>query len=348
MLASAYRVALVVPLSGSGGLYGPSCVLCARLAVEEVNAAGGLLGEPVELSIVDGGAAPETVAAEIDRLVTAGRVDAVVGWHVSAVRHRLAPLTRGRVPYVYTALYEGGEATPGVFAIGETPEIQLRPALDWMADEIGVHRWFVIGNDYVWPHHCTAHVRRFLLERQGVEVDGAAFVPLGRPDFDLALRHVEQSGCDGVLMFLVGDDAVAFNRQFAERGLQQQCARLATLMDEGMLRAIGPKATEDVFVAAGWFEALPTAPSLDFGGRYVRRFGVDAPAPGAPAESCYEGLTMLADLVNQTGSRDLTRLCAVAESARYQGPRGEVTVDGGQSIYLATADGTEFDVLSSF
>ena len=345
----AFRVAVVAPLQGPEAIYGPSCVLCARLAAEEIDDAGGVLARPVRLRIVDGGADPHRVAAEVDRLISTGQVDAVVGWHLSGVRRQLARRTRGRVPYVYTALYEGGEVTPGVFAIGETPEIQLRPALDWMADEIGVRRWFVIGNDYVWPARSTALVRRFLRERDDVRLDDAQFVQLGRSDFDPVLRRIESSGCDGVLTFLVGHDAVEFHRQFARRGLEDQCARFSTLMDESMLRATGAAATRDVFVASGYFEALPTPESLQFGARYVRRFGPGAPVLNGPGESCYEGLWMLADLVNRTGSDDVARLCATAENARYHSPRGTVLVDGArteQRIYLATADDTGFDILA--
>lgn len=346
----AFRVALVVPLQGTEALYGPSCVLCSRLAAEEIDDEGGVLARPVTLRIVDGGAAPEQVASEVDRLVTTGQVDAVVGWHLSGVRQQLARRIRGRVPYVYTALYEGGEATPGVFAIGETPEIQLCPGLTWMADEIGVRRWFVIGNDYVWPRRSAAVVRRFLRDRDDVDVDDGQFVPLGTPDFGDVLRRIEHSGCDGVLMFLVGRDSVEFNRQFARHGLEDQCARFSTLMDESALRAMGAASARDVFVASGYFESLPTVESLAFGARYVRRFGPAAPVLNAPGESCYEGLRMLAGLVNRTGSADVRQLSATAEHYRHQGPRGAVLVGPArteQSMYLATADGGDFDILAT-
>lgn len=74
-------------------------------------------------------------------LSTAGLVDAVVGWHHSSIRQAVAARIGGAIPYVYTALYEGGEVTPGVFLIGETPAFQLRPAVKWLRNEHGVRRW---------------------------------------------------------------------------------------------------------------------------------------------------------------------------------------------------------------
>src|ERR671919_2324507 len=121
-------VALVIPLHGSAGIFGPSCELCGQLAAEEVNGLGGVLARELRLSVVDGSGPPQRVADEVGALVAAGLVDAVVGWHISAVRQAVAPRIAGRVPYVYTALYEGGEHTPGVFLSGEGPSPQVSPA----------------------------------------------------------------------------------------------------------------------------------------------------------------------------------------------------------------------------
>src|SRR3954467_11820126 len=80
----ALDVALVVPLQGPAGIFGPSCECCAQLAAEEVNAETGVLGRQLRLGLVDGGAPPGQVADEVGALVAAGVVDAVAGWHISA------------------------------------------------------------------------------------------------------------------------------------------------------------------------------------------------------------------------------------------------------------------------
>ena len=95
---SAVNVALVVPLHGSAGIFGPSCELCAQLAVAEINAADGVLGRELRLIVVDGSAAPRQVADEVGALAAAGLVDAVVGWHISAVRQAVAPRIAGARP----------------------------------------------------------------------------------------------------------------------------------------------------------------------------------------------------------------------------------------------------------
>ena len=159
--STALVVALVVPLQGPAGVFGPSCELAAQLAMEELNAAGGVLDREVRLVTVDGGGPPEQVAAEVEALVSLRAVDGVLGWHTSAVRQALLPRIAGRVPYVYTAQYEGGERTPGVFLTGETDAAQLLPAMRLLAEATGARRWCTVGNDYVWPRATARAARRY-------------------------------------------------------------------------------------------------------------------------------------------------------------------------------------------
>ncbi len=341
-------VALVVPLQGSAGLFGPSCELAAQLAASEVNDAGGILGRYVRLLTVDGGARPARIAAEVDSLVSLGAVDAVVGWHISAVRRALVPRIAGRVPYVYTAQYEGGERAPGVFVTGETPTGQLLPAMRLLASSGGAKRWCVVGNDYVWPR-VTAHAARRYARSCGAGVGEEMFVPLGTEDFTAVLRRVERCEADAVLMLLVGADAVHFNRGFGKRGLHQRCLRLSTHMDENMLLASGAEGTENLWAAAGYFETLATAESLDFNGRYTTRFGPQAPPLSSLGESCYEGVMLLAALARRARSLQVPAIEAAAEGVLYEGPRGRLGLRGNhvsQRIYLAKADVFDFDIIA--
>ena len=338
--AGELNVALVIPRSGSAGMFGPSCELSARLAVTELNAAEGAAGREVRLLLVDGGAPPHAVAAETDRLISAGAVDAVVGWHISAVRQALTPKIRRRVPYIYTALYEGGERAPGVYLTGETPATQLLPAMRLLGEGRGVRRWCVVGNDYVWPRMTAAAARRYA-RSCGAQVAAEAYVPLGTADFAGVLRRIDRCGADAVLVLLVGDDAALFNRSFAAAGLHQRALRLSTLMDENMLLASGTEATKDLWATAGYFETLATPSALSFGARYTSRFGVHAPPVGSPGESCYEGVRLLAALLTRAATR------RAAEVDAYEGARGPVRLRGNhvhQPVYLAQADALDFHI----
>jgi ABC-type branched-subunit amino acid transport system substrate-binding protein len=344
-----YRIALVIPLQGPAGLFGASCEAVAELATAELNASSGLLGRALETVVVDGGAAPAVIARQVAGLIDADLVDAVTGWHISAVREAVVPAIAGRVPYVYTSLYEGGEHRPGVFCSGEIPVDQLAPALRWLRDHLGLRRWAIVGNDYVWPLRTSVAVRAYAAALDLSLLD-EQYLPLGAGDFHAAAERVGRSGAQAVLMLLVGQDAVAFNRCFAESDLQERIVRFSPLMEENMLLASGPDATTGLYVAASYFRTLTTAGSLDLVGRYVDRFGPHAPPLNNAAESCYEGIRTLFALAHRAGSTRVDRILAVADSVGYDGPRGAMHLRDGhlrQRVHLAVADDVDFSVLTA-
>lgn len=342
------RIGLVVPLQGATGIFGPSCEAVAATAVREINAEG-LLGRRVSLEIIDGGAPVRQVVDRVRRLLEREEIDALTGWHISAVREALAPLTAGRIPYAYTSLYEGGERRAGVFCTGETPEHQIGPALRWLRDGLGARRWFIVGDDYVWPR-ASARTTADFAHDLGLELLGEAYVPLGTRDFSGALDAVGRCGPDGVLLFLVGEDAVQFHRAFAERGMDERIVRYTPLMEENMLLASGPEATGNLFVSASYFRSLATASALQLCASYVADHGADAPPLNNMAESCYEGLTLLNSLARRAGSLEVHRMLAAAEGFGYDGPRGTMTLTRHrveQPIHLATVDGFDFEVIET-
>ncbi|GAA5168673.1 substrate-binding domain-containing protein [Pseudonocardia eucalypti] len=346
--ASTWRVAMVIPLQGPAGLFGPSCEAISQLAAHELNQEGGILGREVRVRIVDGGAPPERVAAELGRLLRDGEVDAVTGWHISSVRHALAPVLADRVPYVYTSLYEGGERRAGIYCCGEVPRFQIRPALHWLREHLAVRRWHIVGDDYVWPRGSAVAVRRYARELD-LDIVGESFVRLGSGAAGRMAERVAASGCDGVLMLLVGQDAVRFNRRFGALGLHERIVRYSPLMEENMLLASGAGATRNLFVSAGYFRSLVTADALDLVGRYTGLHGATAPPLNNMAESCYEGMHTMARLAGRAGSADLRALNAAIDGVAYHGPRGTVEFHGPQAaqhVYLAVADGHDFDVIT--
>ena len=126
------RIGLCIPLGGLTGIWGPSALASAKLAAAELNRASGIGGRACRLITVDADDHAPHLEATLGALVDAGDVDALVGMHTSYVRQRILSAVGGQIPFVYTPLYEGGEDTPGVFAIGETPARQLRPAMEWL------------------------------------------------------------------------------------------------------------------------------------------------------------------------------------------------------------------------
>nr|WP_218681399.1 substrate-binding domain-containing protein [Rhodococcus qingshengii] len=350
------NIGLVVPESGPSGIFGPSCSASAELAINEINARGGILGREVVATPIDGGSAdPCAVASRIRNKVEFKTLDALVGWHTSALRREIVDTVGGRIPYVYTAVYEGGEAADGVFTTGEVPEAQVWPALEWMSNECGVRSWFVVGSDYVWPRRTLGRIVARVGSISGilgrdVIIRTATFLPLGTSQFDSVIDEIACSDADAVLILLLGQDAVEFNRKFAERGLHRDYVRLSPLMDENMLLAGGEGTAEQLYSVSGFFDTLTTGHSLDFGSRYAKHFGPSAPPLTSPGESCYEGVQLLAELSERSRSIEVASLSREAErSLQYDSPRGRVRFEShhlAQDVYIAKAGGLDFDIVA--
>jgi len=321
------RVGLAVPLSGPLALTAPSALDLAGLAADEVNAAGGVGGRPVELVAVDSGRAPEIVAAEAAMLSRAGVFDLLVGFHTSDVHRALENALPPDVRYVFTPPHEGGRPRPGVVRIGASPLEQHAGAVAWLVRHRRARRWVLLGTDYVWPRAVHRAAHRVLAEVGG-EVVGEALVPFGPRDLGPLLDLVTRSRADAVLLSLVGRDLVAFNREFTRAGLDRRVVRLSGALEENGLYALGGDTTGSLFACMPSFAAADDGADegqLALEERHVRRSG-----PAAPV------------------------VCAYARGV-YDGVRRAVAPDGGRpgrsrsaTLRLAQADGLAFRELAGF
>lgn len=336
---SALRVGLVVPVSGVLGLVGPCAINCAALATEEVNARGGVNGRQVELVLIDGGRTPAAVANEVTELVGSGAIEAVAGTHASDVRVQVVRALDARAPFVYAPPYEGGGHARGVYFLGETPERQLDPGFAHLS---GRRRWFLLGNDYVWPRLVHAAARR----RLGSAVVGERLVRYGTAQS--TLEEIAKLKPDAILLSLIGSDLVQFNRAFAASGLT--AARLCGALEEHGLAGVGGDATGELYASMGFFRGLSTDAGLEFAERYTRRFGRDAPMLNGHGQGCYEAVAMLAALATRAGTLAVPAVDAVADGTTITSARGTLTLAGRQvrqRVHLGRADGLEFSVISS-
>ena len=343
-----FTVALCVPLGGSAGIWGPSAMASARLAVAELNRGAGIVGRSCRLLTVNASDDSPDIEQNLIELVEAGAVDALIGMHTSAARQRILRAVGGHIPIVYTPLYEGGESTPGVFAIGEVTSQQLEPAVHWLSRHRGPKRWLAVGNDYVWPHVSHRQARHYIAESGGEMVE-ESYLPFGTTDFSEVLDAVRRCRADAVLVSLVGQDAVFFNRAFGRAGLSRDVLRLSGAIGESELLGIGADNAEDLYVSSGYFATLDTDANLAFKERYSNHFGERAPTLNTFGQSTYEGVHFLAALFNQAlrtaddwaqlGRRPLA-YCS-ARGARYAGAGSCHT-----PIYLAQAEGNSFRVIT--
>ena len=346
---SKLRIANFLTCSGSPGIWGPAAINGALLGVSEINKRGGILGREIELTMLDSGGPIEDVVRRAEEAIAFDEVDLIMGSHISAVRVALRAVTRGRVPYIYTPVYEGGERTPGVMAIGETPRRQSRPAIHWLSEVKKASRWYLIGSDYVWPWQSHRAVKKYIGEAGG-QLVGEEFVPVGEDDHSAHLARIRAARPDVVLISLIGTDSIAFNRAFAEAGLAATTLRFAGAMDETVLLGIGADNTENLFCASGYFTGVGSRANDDFLSRYHAMFGAHAPPCGSVAQSNYEGIRFLQAAAERAGTLDFKPLLTAGRNIVYSGARGPVTIRDGRAempMYLAEADGLDFRLIKT-
>ncbi len=336
--------------TGSPGVWGPSAINSLKLALAEINERGGILGREIELSIYDAGGPLDEVLHRAEQAIAFDEIDLMLGLHTSAVRLALRKLTtRSRIPYIYTPVYEGGERTPGVMAIGETPRWQSRPAIHWLAEVKKATRWYLIGSDYVWPWQSHRAVKRYITETGG-QVVGEEFVPLGEDDHEAHLARIRATRPDVVLISLIGTDSITFNRAFGESGFAATTLRLAGAMDETVLLGIGADNSENLFCASGYFPCVGSRANDEFQLHYRAMFGPNAPPVGSLGQSSYEGLRFLEAAANQAGTLSTGPLLAAARNVVYSGARGLVSIRNGHArmpMHLAEADGLDFKLIKT-
>jgi len=344
------KVAYLLPSSGPAGIWAPACQAAAAVAAAEINAAGGILGEEVELLFGDSGLTEREATATLQTLVKVEGADAIIGAHTSNIRDVISRRLAGRLPYVYTAQYEGVPCGPSTVAIGSTDDELLAPGLHWLINEKNAQRFFFVGNDYIWPHMALGTAKR-LIKHYNRELVGQVFMPIGRVEHDEVLRQIAVAQPDVVVIVLVGNCAITFNRAFAKAGLDEKALRLALVADETVIHGVGADGTNNLYTVSNYFADRRSRSNDRFLELYHDAFGTLAPPVSAGSVGCYEGLHVLAGLARKQGTTDsvilsnVLRRSMTREAARHS--LSSMPVGQHPQVHIAAAEGLSLRVVSS-
>ncbi|UYF97298.1 substrate-binding protein (plasmid) [Rhodococcus aetherivorans] len=335
------RLGLLTSKSGPGSLFATSIDNAAMLALEEINAEGGIHGSPVELIVGDDATDPQTGVMEARRLVQAGCRTILVAATSATYTAVAEALSDAPVLLVQPVMNEGGRGDRLRLQLGERPGDQLAAAVKPLMRMEGVRRWFLAGDDYCWPR--TTHgLARQLLPRYCARVVGEKFASLGTRDFAPIIESIQKSGADIVLSTFVGADAVAFERQCYAMGLRDQCITLAPALEESTLTYIGDEAARGLYSVSGYFQGLQTEGNASLLKRYRAQFGPWAPPLSTLSESVFEAVHIWWQAARK--AEDSERIAAAMRHGEFQLPRGTVTLSEDrlrQQLHLTKATGTE-------
>ncbi|OUC78833.1 nitrile hydratase [Gordonia lacunae] len=301
-----HRIGLLVSKSGSAAVFAQATETLAQLAVDEINAGGGIGGVPVELLVGDDASESLAGATAATRLLRSGcRV--IFACVTSATFNAAASVLQGKdALLVHTVLNEGGRPSPTTVRLGERPLAQARAAVPALMAETGSRRWFFVGHRYSWSYGAHWAVRRVVAENHG-SVLGDAYLPLGTQDFTSTIAAIEASGAELILSSLVGRDEVVFERQCAQRGLRARTRTLALVLDEATLQLIGDTAADGVWAAFAYFQgALDVHRDLE--SRYRHELHGLMPPMSSLSETTYEAIKAYGQEMSTDPDMDRERL----------------------------------------
>lgn len=325
---------LLTSKSGPGSVFAEATELLARMAVAEVNADGGVGGRPLRLVVGDDATDPAAGAAEAWRLVGAGCRTILATTTSATFARAAAELGAAGVLLVQPLMNEGGLSGELRMRFGERPERQLRAAVAPVMRATGARRWFLAGNDYVWPQVVHTAARR-ILAGHDAPVVGEGFAPLGTRDFGPLIERVLASGADLVLSSFVGADLVAFERQCHAMGVRERARSLALALDEPTRERIGDAAAAGTWGVAGYFEQLPGAVNADFLRRYRTLHGRFAPPVSSISESAYEAVHLYAAAARRAAEDEPRAIARELRSCRRSDfPRGTVALTGPETVQM--------------
>jgi urea transport system substrate-binding protein len=346
------KIGLITSLTGPGGIYGEPVKTSAQLAVNEVNASGGVDGRKLQLVVADDATDPATGQEVAQRLITRDKIDALVSMTNSGVRDAYTPVVqRAGIPFVYVTLYEGGACLPNLFSIGEVPP-QYAPTYGVVQQEVGANTWYFVGHDYVWPQKTLPQARQ-AIEAAGGKVLGQDLVPFGTSDFADILGKIKSSGAKIVHVLLVGPDFAAFLKQWRSFGLDQTTTMYTLTLTDDFLASLGAEA-DGLYASFGYFQDLNTSRNQQFLADYRKAFGAKAAVQTTLSEATYDAIRVYALAANKARSTDSQPVNEALAGISYaDAPRGSITIDAKthhvtQTMYLLKAQGGRYSLVKEF
>jgi urea transport system substrate-binding protein len=298
------------------------------MAIEEINAAGGVLGKQIVPVIEDGASDWPTFAEKAGKLLDVDKVAIVFGCWTSASRKAVLPVFESKKGLLYYPVqYEGLEASPNIFYAGATTNQQIIPSIEFLLKEKKKTKFFLLGSDYVFPRTANTIIKAQLKDA-GVEMVGEEYTPLGATEYSTVISKILASGADVVYNTLNGDSNVAFFKQLKDAGsTSESLLTLSVSVAEEEIRGIGPENMVGHLTAWNYFQTTDTPENKTFVAAYKKKYG-DNRVTDDPIEAAYFMVYMWAAAVTKAGSTDVDAVRAAAKGLTYQAPEGLVTFDG--------------------
>ncbi|GII78369.1 urea ABC transporter substrate-binding protein [Sphaerisporangium rufum] len=334
--ADTIKVGLLHSLSGTMAISEVTVRDAEMLAVEEINAAGGVLGKKLVPVVEDGASDWPTFAEKATKLIARDRVATVFGGWTSASRKAMLPVFEKRKALLwYPVQYEGLESSPNIFYTGATTNQQIVPALDYLKEQ-GKKSVFLVGSDYVFPRTANKIIKAYAAAN-GMKVLGEEYTPLGHTEYGTLVNKVVQARPDAVFNTLNGDSNVAFFKQLKSAGVTaKDMPVMSVSVAEEEVKGIGVDNIAGHLVAWNYYQTTKNAANDKFVAAFKARYGADR-VTSDPMEAGYNAVYLWAEAVKKAGSTDVEAVKKAAGGIALDRPEGQVTIDGDNQHMFKTA-----------
>jgi len=322
--SSPLRVGVVHALSGTMATNEAPLVAAVRMAVDQLNAGGGLLGRKIEVVVADSRSDAVHAAKEADRLIKQEKIDVLFACWTSSCRKAVKPVVESNQHLMfYPVQYEGLEQSPNIIYTGATANQQIIPGTHWALRNIG-KRVFLAGSDYVFPRIAN-RIMRDVVQIETGEVVGEAYRPLGSDDFTALVEAIRIARPDVILNTINGDSNGAFFRALQQAGLNHLPV-MSFSVDANNLPALAGFGHDRHYAAWGYFQELPGKANQRFVSDWRRSLKTPMPTSDA-IEAAYNGVKLWAQAVNAAGNANLDVVNLAVASQSIAAPSGVMTVD---------------------
>jgi urea transport system substrate-binding protein len=321
------KVGVLHSLSGTMSISEVSVRDATLLAIDEINAAGGVLGKKLQPVVEDGASDWPTFAEKASKLIQQDKVAVVFGCWTSASRKAVLPVfERLNGLLFYPVQYEGLEQSPNIFYTGAEPTEQIVPAVDYLLKQ-GKKKIYLLGSDYVFPRTANKIIKA-QLGANGGTVAGEEYTPLGATEFSTIISKIQAAKPDAIFNTLNGDSNVAFFKQFKDAGFTaDKLPVLSVSVAEEEVRGIGADNIAGHLVAWNYFQTTNTPENKKFVAAYKAKYGANR-VTDDPIEAGYFGVYLWKLAVEKAGSTDVAKVKAAAGGVEYNAPEGKVKIDG--------------------
>ena len=298
-----------------------------QLAIDQINAMGGILGRKIKVIKEDGASDWPTFAEKSKKLLVNDRVAAVFGCWTSASRKAVLPVFEKENGLLYyPTFYEGLEQSKNVIYTGQEATQQIIYSLDWGSKEKKAKTFFLVGSDYIWPR-TSMKIARKHIESVGKlgSVVGEEYYPLGHTNFNSLINKIKVAKPDCIFAAVVGGSNVAFYKQLKAAGITGAKQFLLTLsVTEDEMLGVGGENFAGFYSSMKYFQSLDNPNNKKFVEAFKKAYGPKA-VIGDVTQAGYLGPWLWKAAVEKAGSFDVDKVVAASPGIELKiAPEGYV------------------------